>query len=76
MTEQHITDDECMCNQPDSVRLKRLLFHGVVVQCNSCGKEVNRIEDATVLDQLVAKLSRPESELEVTIPQHAWDHGE
>lgn len=76
MTEQDITDDECTCDQPNSIRLKRLLIHGVIVECNSCGGLVNIIDDGTVLDQLVAKLTPPESELEVTIPRHAWEHGE
>jgi hypothetical protein len=76
MTKQDISDDECTCDQPSSICLKRLLIHGVIVECNSCGGLIKRIGDGTILDQLVAELSPPESELEVTIPRYAWEHGE
>lgn len=75
MTQSKSIDDECVCDQPRHLRLKRLLIHGVIVECESCGGMVDQIEDGTVLDALVAELEQPESELTVTLHRNAWVNG-
>jgi hypothetical protein len=75
MTQSKSIDYECTCDQLRHIRLKRLLIHGVIVECESCGGMVDRIEDGTVLDELVAELEQPKSELTVTLSRNAWVNG-
>lgn len=75
MTQSESIDDDCTCDQPHHLRLHRLLIHGVIVECESCGGMVDQVEDGTVLDELIAELERPESELTLILTQHAWDNG-
>lgn len=73
MNHEDFNLDKCTCDQQDHLRFERLLINGVLIKCESCDDVVDVIEDGTVLDQLVAELSRPEAELTVTLPQNAWN---
>jgi hypothetical protein len=54
------TDEECTCESPCEFRLKRLLVHGIVVRCESCGGIYQQIEDSEAVNPLLRELSIPE----------------
>jgi hypothetical protein len=52
--------DECTCDWLHELHIKRLLVHGVIVRCGTCGGVYSSTESEATYDLFVKELSLPD----------------